>query len=147
MAHAVSKLIQHNDQTRRLVSKAWSLSKLQDTITEALPLELRALGSIQLGDLQRGELTLLVTSPAFATRLRFASATILKAIADDGRLKVSHIKVRVAPLPVQARKPRRTSHRTLSNAAKDTLLKAAQACSDPKLAAVFRRLAERHRSD
>jgi hypothetical protein len=143
MARAVSGLLQSNNKTRLLVSKAWSLAKLQDAITDALPIEIRALGSIQPGNLVDGELTLLVSSPALATRLRFASNTVLAAIRKEGRLKVSRIKVRVAPPRPQLRKPIKKSNRKLSEADQTALLRAAKTATDPALAAAFRRLASR----
>ncbi|MDD9892275.1 MAG: DUF721 domain-containing protein [Gammaproteobacteria bacterium] len=146
MARAVSGLLQSNNKTRMLVSKAWSLAKLQDAITEALPIEIRALGSIQPGNLVDGELTLLAANPALATRLRFSSKTILDAIRKEGRLKVNRIKVRVAPPRPQLRKPVKKVPRKLSSEDQTVLLRAAKTTSDPALAAVFRRLADRKAS-
>lgn len=144
MARAVFGLLQSNNATRRLVSKAWSLAKLEELINDSLPIEIRELGSIQTGDLYDGELTLLVTNPALATRLRFASGNILEAIKKEGRLKISRIKVRVAPPSPQFRKPQKASSRQLSADAQTVLLRAAKTATDPDLAAAFRRLASHH---
>lgn len=143
MARAVSGLLQSNNSTRLLVSKAWSLAKLQDAISEALPIEIRALGSIQAGNLVNGELTLLAGNPALATRLRFASTTVLEAIRKEGRLKVNRIKVRVAPPRPQLRRRTEKTIRQLTDKDQATLLRAANTAQDPALAAAFRRLAER----
>lgn len=143
MARAFSGILQSHNTTRRLVSKAWSLAKLQDVVSDALPVEIRALGSIQSGDLVAGELTLLVSNPSLATRLRFESKTVLAAIRKDGRLSVNRIKVRVAPPRPQVRKSNEKTQRNLSANDKAVLLRAAKTANDPALADVFRRLAER----
>lgn len=144
MARAISGLLQSNNQTRLLVSKAWSLAKLQELINTSLPVEILALGSIQAGNLYKGELTLLVTNPALATRLRFASQTILEAIKFEGRLKIHSIKVRIAAPSPQRRKTNPSVKREMSNADQVVLLRAAKTAADPELAAAFRRLAANH---
>lgn len=142
MARSVSGLIQSNSLTRKLVSKAWSLAKLRELVDQSLPLEIRALGHIEPGDLVRGELILLVTNPALASRLRFASKDVLEAIRQEGRLKVERIKVRVVPPNRKARTQKKRFNRDLSEDARNHLLRAAAATPDSNLASAFRRLAQ-----
>lgn len=142
MARSVSGLIQSNSLTRKLVSKAWSLSKLRELVDQSLPLEIRALGHIEPGDLVRGELILLVSNPALASRLRFVSKDVLKAIRQEGRLKVERIKVRVVPPRRQGRTQRKRVNRSLNQDTREHLLRAAAATPNPDLAAAFRRLAQ-----
>lgn len=142
MARSVAGLIQNNSLTRKLVSKAWSLAKLRELVDQSLPLEIRALGHVEPGDLVRGELILLVTNPALASRLRFASKDVLKAIRQEGRLKVERIKVRVAPPHRQARTQKKRFNRTLNEDTRKHLLRAAAATPDTDLANAFRRLAQ-----
>lgn len=142
MARSVAGLIQNNSLTRKLVSKAWSLAKLRELVDQSLPLEIRALGHVEPGDLVRGELILLVTNPALASRLRFASKDVLKAIRQEGRLKVERIKVRVVPPHRQARTQKKRFNRTLNEDTRKHLLRAAAATPDTDLANAFRRLAQ-----
>lgn len=142
MARSVSGLIQSNSLTRKLVSKAWSLAKLRELVDQSLPLEIRALGHIEPGDLVRGELILLVTNPALASRLRFASKDVLEAIRQEGRLKVERIKVRVVPPSRKARTEKKRFNRDLSDDDRNHLLRAAAATPDSELANAFRRIAQ-----
>jgi hypothetical protein len=100
-----------------------------------------------------GVLTLFVDSPAWATRARFVIDELTRSLRSEGVVKVV-TQVRVESSEVSVPKPNsrakggpgknRNIDGRLSNRAVAHILEAAEAMSDPMLADVFRRLADRH---
>lgn len=90
-----------------------------------------------------GRLTLTLDSPVWATQVRYRVPDLLAGLDDPG---IAEVKVRTRPdSRVEAAAPRQTVLRPprLSPTAVEHLLTAAEACADPEIGDLFRRLARR----
>ncbi len=125
----------------RLVARGLRLKALEAHIDKCLPEEFQ--GHWQLLNLRGEELLLQCENTAWATRLRFMQAELLRRLREDGMHKLRTIRVRVAPKRAPTEAP--TTRRELSERAAADIEAAAEGMPD-ELAAALRRLAGRRRT-
>lgn len=98
----------------------------------------------RVANLRGTTLVLAVTSPAWASRLRYQIPRLLQQFQSDSRLPaITDIQIRVMPeqLGPKPRPPRRA---TMSASAAHCIEQCAEHISDAKLSAALKRLAGRH---
>lgn len=121
-------------------------SSLEQRLLARLPAPLRP--HCRLGRIRDNTLIIIVDSAAWATRLRFLSAQLVKQFADDDSVTVTKLEVRIQPQnqPVASPPPARPAARlSAENAALITSL--ARSVGDEKLSRALQRLAGRSRRD
>lgn len=89
-------------------------------------------------------LTMTLDSPSWAMRVRYQATDLLRDLAS---LNLSDIRVRVRPAPEPPLRPTRMRRLKLTAATVDHLMAASDGCADPRIGAVFRRLAGRRGAD
>jgi hypothetical protein len=89
-----------------------------------------------------GELTIIVDSTAWATRLRYQAPDLAQSLADTG---ITQIRLRARPRAQEQRSGPAPRHTKLTPAVVNHLMEAADGTADAGLAELFRRLARRHR--
>lgn len=89
-------------------------------------------------------LTIVVDSPAWSTRLRFQSATLLRQLARKHPIfqDVSHIEIKIYPARLQRRAPP-SIPRHITPAAAEVITDMANSIDDPELKQALLRLASR----
>lgn len=113
----LSSLLRRNPQIQRLYNQAKTLQKLQAHLEKNLPLGLS--DHCQVAALADGVLTLYTESPAWAAKLRFLTADLLKVFQNDTTLgAVNTIRVKARPPvskpePVAAKEQKRLSATTV----------------------------------
>lgn len=119
-----------------LAKKAARLDALDRALRQTLPTPLRE--QARFADLRYGRLVFVVSSPAWASRLRTLQSQLVATAVALGA-KAESIKIKVAPVPSPPPAP--APPKTLSPAAAGHLRAAARASDDPELRALFDRLA------
>jgi hypothetical protein len=118
--------------------------RLAERVRARLPADLA--GQCRQVSLDDACLILVTTSPVWSTRLRFLLPQIIADLNADG-LSVHRGDIRVAPLALAEVKTSGRVLPALSPRASECLRQAAEAVSDPALAAGLRRLASRGADD
>jgi len=112
-----------------VVERAMRLSELDLILRQSLPPQIAS--RVKLANVRDGRLVFLVESPAFGTKLRLASAALLKAANAFG-LSANEVTVKVATM--QPVPPDEAPPTPLSPAARESLRAAAASVDDPELA-------------
>lgn len=131
-----------NATLSRLRQHADHLLKAETAIARALPVDLAEHWKVAAVDNRR--VRLVAFSAAWATRLRFESENVRRALADAGYGSITSVDVRIGSPPPE---PRPTTRRELPETARRQLESAARGIDAPELAAALRRLARRRPSD
>ncbi|MCS3902261.1 hypothetical protein J2T55_000253 [Methylohalomonas lacus] len=138
----LSALLRRNPQVQRIVSHAKTLQRLQAQLEKHLPPALAE--NCQVAACADGVLTLYTKSPAWAAKLRFQTAALLKIFQDDTTLgAIDTIRVKARP-PANNSPDALTEHRSqgLSDATSALLRQVAESTDDPDLRQTLLRLAE-----
>lgn len=137
----LSALLRRNPQLQRIYSHAKTLQKLQTQLENHLPPALA--DNCQVAACADGVLTLYTKSPAWAAKLRFQTAELLRIFQNDTTLGT------IDTIRVKARPPENTpgsvsEHRPqgLSAASAALLRQVAETTEDPDLRQTLLRLAE-----
>ena len=126
---------------QRLISKAGHLNKLNSRLAQLLPSQLAQ--HCKIATAEQGRLVILVTSSAWATRLRLQQTTILKAFQN---INIDNLTILIAPEAIVGgvEKPQKR-RRTISPETSKLLIDLAEATTDPKLKSALRRLSQHSR--
>lgn len=140
-ARRITDVLTGDDESQnRLLHKARQLQRLQSRLQSLLPAELAA--HVQIANLRGTQLVLTADGSAWASRLRYLSADLLRQLQTAG-WSCQHIDVKVASRfapPSNPKKPR-----SISATARHLLQQTAQHIDDPELAAALARLARHKR--
>lgn len=141
-AQALTSILLSNPQIKRLYQQAQLLQNIRIRLQPLLPATLA--DHCQLAAFSDGILTLHTDSSAWASRLRFSSAEILKACQNDTALSlVKTIRVRVnPPAPAGDNSPTDAVGTTLSPETRHLLREAAESIQDSGLRATLLRLSQ-----
>lgn len=121
-----------------LVVRCQTIRRLTAELWELLPVEFHG-HSVVVG-CEAGIMSILVDSPAWATRLRFSEAQILRHF-NTGDRRCERLKILVRPdFSAPRETPRGVAREPLSGAAAQALLHLAETVDDPQLAQALRRL-------
>jgi hypothetical protein len=121
---------------RQLIGRLDTLRSLNARLQQLLPTPLAQYCSI--ASAERGQLVILVSSPAWATRLRLLHPKIIKAFND---LRIKSVTPQVLPENQQPARSRAGKRRPrLSQQSARLLIELAENTSDPKLKNALRRL-------
>jgi len=136
----------HSGQSRQLAGLLqhieW-LASLNAEIRHHLPPELAS--QCEVIEYNDNGLILLVNSPVWVARLRYAAADLQRRLAAAYGLHVPSVKVRVSPLSCSEPRQQRRAGPRLSAGNARIIRQTAQAVGDKKLAAALCRLADRSR--
>ncbi len=136
---SVAKLIS-GGTLPRLLDHSRALAQLDQALRKALPEPLNE--HCHVINLRGQTLTLAADSPAWATRLRYQSRTVLQHLTRLQSVTVRTIQVRIAPeQPTKQKKPKRHAHLSATNA--QLLQQTANSLSDPRLRAALLKVASR----
>lgn len=137
----LDSLLRRNPQVQRLISQARSLQRLQQQLEKHLPPELAE--HCQVAAFSDGVLTLYTQSPAWAAKLRYLTADLLKKLRNDTTFgPVDTIRVQSRP-PATRAEPAPTGRRTgLSAATRELLRQVAESTDDADLRRALLRLAK-----
>lgn len=136
IAHPLQKLLEANPQgVARLLAQTRELTALAEVMARGLSPHL--LSHCRLANLRGGILVLQADSPVWASRLRYSLPALIEHLQGHGWPQVKEARVRVKPpLP-----PALPGRRAVMSDKTGTLLKTvAAACTDPEMAAAWRRL-------
>lgn len=125
----------------QVLDRGRQLYRLGALIKEKLGPELEP--HVQIANIRGNMLILMVTSTAWATRLRYQTPELLQRFQHDERLsKIKELQVRVVPenTPQSAMQPRRAS---MSADAAYCIRQCADSVADEKLSSALTRLANR----
>ena len=126
---------------RQLISRMDKLRSLNARLQQLLPTPLAQHCSVASAD--QGRLSILVSSPAWATRLRLLHPKIIKAFNDLG---IKSVTTQILPENQQQARPRVGMRRPrLSQQSARLLIELAENTSDPKLKDALRRLSRNGR--
>ncbi|PAS97691.1 MAG: hypothetical protein CGU28_03870 [Candidatus Dactylopiibacterium carminicum] len=139
VARALDSFFSRSDALSRLQDHAERLQRLQRLVEAGLPLATR--GAVRVANFQEGELTLHVTSPALATRLKMSLNGLQTNLVAAGE-PVGLIKVKVRTTPfVGLELPEDVEARPIGAGGKAALLALSeQLRSEDPLAAALRRM-------
>jgi len=130
-------LLQSSAALRQLGRRLAEQRLLLDEVRLQLPADLAE--RCRAAVLGPAGLTLYTDSPAWASRLRYLTPKLAERLPQGRR----DVRVRVLAIPAQkARETRPRKVRRLSEEDRRTLLEVADACSEPRLSAALRRLAQ-----
>lgn len=121
-----------------LTTRARQLERLDGEVRRLLP-ELG--GHCRVANVRRGTLVLQADSPAWASRLRYQTRSLLGQLQHRGYANLNAVQVRIAPATAERRPPPRRAR--LSNASGELLRQTAEDLDNPALRAALRRLARR----
>jgi len=124
-------------ETKSLIKRVTFLQAINATLAPVLPKA--AAGHVGVASFQDGELVLVVDSGTWATRLRYQKEILRRVLAQELRLDLDHIEIRVRP-PAAQSQPAPISERRISDSARRQLSESARYLEDPKLAAALTRL-------
>lgn len=126
-----------------IFGKIKALKKIDEAVKRHLDNKLT--GHCQVANLELGKLTLLTTSGAIATQLRYLSANLLRSFAKDPILKsIQSIETIVRPeQKPSSQKHHRSKPAPPSEATAKIIKEIADSISDPKLKATMKRIAEK----
>lgn len=134
----IQGLLAKEPALQQLVDQAVKLQHLQTLFDAQLDANLKP--HCKVADFQRGILTIVVDSSAFASRLRYLTHALLASLKKYNEFnKIKEITFLIAPLRPTPSIP--THRRKLSNENAKLLIDAANACSNVELKAVLLRLA------
>ncbi len=136
---AVSSLLEAPGSLPVLLQRARELNKLNQALKNALPDPLR--DHCEVLNLRGQTLTLAASSPAWATRLRYLTPTVLQQLAQSQSVKVRTIQVRVVPTRTEQRRKPAPRHARLSRANARLLLQTAESLQDERLRSALKRIA------
>lgn len=125
-------------QTRSLSRRAAFLQQIKTILAPTLPAQ--AGEHLAIADYSDGVLVLIVDSGTWATRLRYQKEVMRRALAQQMRLDLDHIEIRVRPAADGAA-PAPRYNRRIPQAARQHLSDSARYVGDAKLAAALVRLA------
>jgi len=135
----LGSLLRRNPRLQQLHEQARKLQQLQGMLERQLPPTLR--GHCRVAALEQGVLTLHVDSPAWAAKLRFLTADIMKLFHDSNTsVSVSTIRIKARPPEVKPRE--RKPDTRISPRTARFLRDVAETIEDPQLRASLRRLSE-----
>jgi hypothetical protein len=129
-------------QLQALVKHVYMLQRLDDRLNQCLPPLLKS--HCKVGDIRDDVLVLNVTSPVWATRLRYLTPSILAFMQRQcalATLRTIRVRVSIPPEPVPA--PKQTTRPRMSIKSADYLKSTAQSINDPALRSVLLRLSDR----
>lgn len=119
-----------------LAKKAARLDSLDRALRQTLPLPLRE--QARFADLRYGRLVFVVSSPAWASRLRTLQGSLVATARSLG-VEAESIKIKVSPVPSPPPAP--PPPKVLSPAAAVHLHAASRATSDPEMRELLEKLA------
>ena len=138
----ISKFFSHSDPLARLQDHARLLLRLQRKLDAALPAAAR--GAASVANLLDGELTVHVTSPVMATRLKLSQESLRASLQAAGEA-VSSIRIKVRASPFQGNgQAEEAEVRPIGTGGREALLQLADELKpDDPLARALRRMVER----
>ncbi len=124
-----------------MVVRCQTIRRLTAELWELLPLEIQ--GHAVVVGCEAGIMSILVDSPAWATRLRFSEAQILRHF-NTGDRRCERLKILVRPdFSAPRATPQGVIREPLSGATAQALLHLAETVDDPQFAQALRRLVRR----
>lgn len=138
----INKLFGQSDVLSRLQDHANRLIRLQRKLDLALPAVSR--GAVQVANLQEGELTVHVTSPVMATRLKLGLESLKASLQAAGEpIRTITVKVRVSPFQGQGQQAE-AEVRPIGTGGKEALLQLSNELKpDDPLAQALKRMLDR----
>lgn len=132
-----------NQAALPILKRAGKLVRLEQAVLQLLPVDLSA--HCQVVNLKQNILVLATTTPAWAGRLRFAAADLIKQLKHLHHLEVHRIELKIYPKSDNFHAVKRTPMQiSLSNA--ELLAKTAQSINHPELQEALYRLAAKTRN-
>jgi hypothetical protein len=139
-------------QMRKLLNAQGTLSQLKQALAEqekltrlvreSLPSPLK--DQLQSAVLSNRTLSLMVTSPVWASRLRYQAPQLLRQLRQQG-LKIEQIRPRIVPAAMATRKTQRRQADAMSPDSAKALCQVADALEAGPLQEALRRLSRHHK--
>ena len=127
--------------TQRLLRQAGHLMALNQRLAHQLPDPLAQ--HCQIAALERRTLTIVVSSPAWATRLRLQQHRLIKAFQD---IAIQNLSIQISPEAGISAQTIQKQPRTMSQQTYNLLINLAETTADPKLRQALRRLSQHARN-
>lgn len=124
---------------RSLIAHARFLQQVKAALLPMLPPG--GADHVGVADYQNGVLVLIVDSGTWATRLRYQQAHLRRALAQNLRMDLEDVVIKVRPPAQSAVQPRRRN-RQISSGSRQQLAQAARYIEDTELADALRRLSQ-----
>jgi len=138
----LNKILSSKPTTQRLVQQVNNLKSLNSRLSRILPTPIAQ--HYKIANIDRGALTILCSSSAWATRLRLQQTKIIKGFRD---LHIHSLNIQITPTKADdsINKPKKPA-RKISQQTSKLLIDLAETTSDPKLKQALQRLSKRARN-